>query len=80
MASEMLALLRHIPASWAPYTRIEGACVGFILCAMLTSVGLLVQKTKKASAKISVIRKYESSDVNYGLYISEFEVGLTLSS
>lgn len=47
---------------------------------MLTSVGLLVQKTKKASAKIAVIRKYESSEVNYGLYNSEFEVGLTLSS
>lgn len=47
---------------------------------MLTGVGLVVQKTKKASAKISVMRKYESSEVNYGLYSSELETDLTLSS
>lgn len=79
----MLSLLHHIRVSWAPCTgkllaRRSMRC--FIPCTVLTSVGLVVQKTKKASAKISVMRKYESSEVSYGLYNSELEIGLTLSS
>lgn len=42
------------PGVLGPYT---GKRWFFILCAMLTSPGLLVQKTKKASAKISVTGK-----------------------